>query len=192
MKSNYENELKDGLHYARKVRRLHKTWEQSKTGYKYPEKGVAYKNFLLIYCYGKIEYYFKQLLFDYFTKLGMPQRCVNFGNSIKDKLPGSMTKSRLNDWIKKECSDQWFNEINRRCNDSSYRCVHNSRYTFNDVDLALTSLTNNRHKLAHGESLYAGSVEDIIQYFEKSIVWLYEIDDIINKIVLGRFLWVLL
>ena len=53
---------------------------------------------------------------------------------------------------------------------------------FNDAYLALTSLTNLRHDLAHGTNLYSGRPEDIITYFIKSIAWLHEIDDIIKII----------
>ena len=47
MKSEYIQELNDTLSEARKIRKIFKDWERSKTGYKYPEKGAAYKNYLL-------------------------------------------------------------------------------------------------------------------------------------------------
>lgn len=182
MKEEYKNELKDALKYALKIKNTYKSWEKTKTHFKHTEKGVAYKNFLLIYCYGKIEKIFKQIVADYFTKKSMPERCVNFGNSIRDRLPGSLTKDRLNKWIKDECSQKWFDEITYRCRDVNNKCKRNKKYKFNDMYLALTSLTNLRHDLAHGSNLFNGNPDDLIDYFKKSIIWLYEIDDIIMKI----------
>lgn len=181
MKREYKDELKDAFSYALKIRRMFKSWEKTKNHHKHPEKGVAYKNFLLIYCYGKIEFYFKQIISDYFVRPCMPERCISFGNKIRERLPGSMTKGMLNEWIKKECSTKWFDEIDYRCKDPSNKCKRNKNYKFNDMYLALTSLTNLRHDLAHGTKLYLGNPDDLIDYFKKSIIWLYEIDDIINK-----------
>ena len=182
MKAKYHQELYDTLHHARKMRQIYKSWERSKTGYKYPEKGAAYKNYLLILCYGKMENIFKNLLADYFTKPGMPHRCEQFGNKIREKLPGSMAKDRLNKFIGDECSKAWLDEIKRRDTDSAYRCRHKKTYSFSDTYFAVTSLTNARRTFAHGDSPYTGSIDDLIQYYIKAIVWLYEIDDIINRI----------
>lgn len=182
MKTEYHQELYDTLAHARKIRQVYKSWERSKTGIKYPEKGTAYKNYMLIVCYGKIEHIFKNIVADYFTKPGMPQRCEQFGNKIRDRLPGSMAKDRLNKFIKDECSEAWFNEIKRRCDIPTHRCKHKARYSFSDTYVAVTSLTNARHNFAHGDSPYTGSIDDLLQYYIKAIVWLYEIDDIIDSI----------
>ena len=182
MKREYKDELKDALSYALRIRKMFKNWERTKRHYLHPEQGEAYKNFLLIYCYGKIEFYFKRILSDYFLNPNMPQRCISFGNEIRKRFPGSMAKDKLNDWIKKECSPKWYEEIDKRCKDRNSKCKRNKNYKFNDMYFALTSLTNLRHDLAHGTKLYSGSPDDLIDYFKKSIVWLYEIDDIINKI----------
>lgn len=182
MKAEYCQELYDTLAHARKIRQVYKKWERSKTGFKYPEKGAAYKNYLLIICYGKIERIFKNLVADYFNKQGMPQRCQQFGNKIREKLPGSLAKDKLNKFIGDDCSKLWLDEIKRRDRDPSYRCKHKSKYSFSDTYVAVTSLTNARYAFAHGDSPYAGSIDDLIQYYIKAIVWLYEIDDIINVI----------
>jgi hypothetical protein len=51
MKAEYIQELYDTLDHARKIKGVYKSWERSKTGFKYPEKGAAYKNYLLSpYC----------------------------------------------------------------------------------------------------------------------------------------------
>lgn len=182
MKIEYTNDLKDALKYARTIKNCYNAWQKSKSGYKHQEKGVAYKNFLLIFCYGKIENTFKKIISDYFLRNGMPQRCIDFGNKIRDALPGSMAKDKLNNWIRKECSIKWFDEIDKRCKDKNWFCKKNRTLLFNDAYLALTSLTNLRHDLAHGTNLYSGRPEDIITYFIKSIAWLHEIDDIIKII----------
>ena len=182
MKAEYIQELYDTLDHARKIKGVYKSWERSKTGFKYPEKGAAYKNYLLIVCYGKIEHVFKNILADYFTKSGMPQKCVQFGNKIRDKLPGSMARDKLNKYIKEECSEAWFSEIKRRTDDPAHRCKRKRDYSFSDAYMAVTSLTNARHKFAHGETPYTGSIDDLLLYYIKSIVWLYEIDDIINTV----------
>ncbi len=182
MKIEYVTELNDTLRCAREIRKIYKNWEQSKTGYRYPEKGAAYKNYLLILCYGKVERIFKNIVADYFTNSGMPQRCVRFGNKLRDKLEGSLAKDRLNNYIKEQCSEDWFNEIKRRTNDASYKCKRHRQYTFFEVYNAVTSLTNARHNFAHGDMPYTGSIDDLLIYYKKSIAWLYEIDDIINII----------
>ena len=182
MKTEYNEELYDTLNKAREIRRLYKKWERSKTGYKYPEKGEAYKNYMLIVCYGKIEHIFKNILADYFTQLNMPQRCKRFGNKIREKLPGSLAKDKLNQFIKEECSEEWYNEIKRRSNDPLYKCKHKKTLSFSDAYVAVTSLTNARHNFAHGDSPYTGSIDDLLQYYIKSIEWLYEIDNIINTL----------
>ena len=182
MKSEYIQELNDTLSEVRKIRKIFKDWERSKTGYKYPEKGAAYKNYLLIVCYGKIERIFKNIIGDYFTQPSMPQRCMQFGNTIREKLPGSMAKDRMNHFIKEECSSAWLDEIKKREANVTYKCKRFPRFTFADAYMGLTSLTNARHNFAHGESPYTGSVDDLIDYYQKSMAWLYEMDDIISKI----------
>lgn len=182
MKIEYNQELYDTLSHARKIRQVYRSWERSKTGFKYPEKGAAYKNYLLIVCYGKIEHVFKNILADYFTKVGMPQRCQRFGNKIRERLPGSMTKEKLNNFIKEECSEEWFLEIKRRTDDITHKCKHKRNLSFADAYIAVTSLTNARHNFAHGDSPYTGSIDDLLQYYIKAIDWLYEIDDIINTV----------
>jgi hypothetical protein len=181
MKADYKEELEDTLNHAKKIRKLYKNWESSKTGYKYPEKGIAYKNYLLICCYGKIEHVFKNIVADYFISTGMPLRCVRFGNKIRERLPGSMARDVLNKFIKEECSEEWFKEIKHR-EDTASKCSHNKSYSFKDAYIGLTSLTNIRHNFAHGTSTYTGNIDDIITYYLKSIAWLYEIDDIISYI----------
>lgn len=182
MKIDYTNDLIDALQYSRKINKYYKLWQKSKTSFKHPEKGMAYKNFLVIYCYGKIEHTFKKIVSDYFLQSGMPRRCIDFGNKIREILPGSMAKDKLNNWIKKECSEEWFNEIDKYCKDRNKFCKKKKNLLFKDAYLALTSLTNLRHDLAHGTKLYLGNPDDIITYFIKSIAWLYEIDDIIKKV----------
>ena len=161
---------------------MYKSWERSKTGIKYPEKGTAYKNYMLIVCYGKIEHIFKSIVADYFTKPGMPQRCEQFGNRIRERLPGSLVKEKLYHFIGEECSKAWLAEIKNRNNDPNYKCKYKPRYSFSDTYVAVTSLTNARHNFAHGDSPYTGSIDDLLQYYIKAIVWLYEIDDIIDSI----------
>ncbi len=182
MRIEYTQEIKDILLQAKKIVAIYKSWERSKTGYKYPEKGAAYKNYLLILCYGNIEHVFKNLIADYFTRPGMPSRCRRFGEKIRERLPGSMSKDRLNNFFKEECSELWYDEIKRRCGDINYRCIKNKKFSMNDTYVALTSLTNARHDFAHGENPYTGKIDDLLLYYRKSIVWLYEIDDIIIKI----------
>lgn len=133
MKAEYTQELYDTLDHARKIKSVYKSWERSKTGFKYPEKGAAYKNYLLIVCYGKVEHVFKNILADYFTQSGMPQKCVQFGNKIRDKLPGSMARDKLNKYIKEECSEAWFSEIKKRTEDAAHKCKHKKRYSFSDT-----------------------------------------------------------
>ena len=182
MKVEYIQELNDTLNHAKSIRKIYISWERSKTGFKYPEKGAAYKNYMLIACYGKIERIFKTLIFDYFTQPSMPQKCIQFGNKIHDQLPGSLAKERLNEFIKKECSSEWYDEIKRRLGNPAHQCKHDNRYSFSDTYMAVTFLTNARHNFAHGDSPYTGSVDDLILYYKKAIVWLYEIDDIINTV----------
>ncbi len=180
MKIEYAEALNETLDHAKKISAIYKSWERSKTGFKHPEKGAAYKNYLLIVCYGKIEYVFKNMVADYFTGPNMPQRCVQFGNTLRDRMTGSLAKDRLNHFIKNECSEDWFNEIKRRDSDITYKCKKYKSYTFAEAYIALTSLTNNRHNFAHGDKAYTGSIDNLIQYYKKAVAWLYEIDDIIN------------
>lgn len=182
MKPEYQQELSDTLLLARKICRIYKNWERSKTGYKYPEKGMAYKNYMLIVCYGKVEFIFKNMVADYFTQPQFPQRCRQFGNKIRDRLPGSMAKSSLNNFIKTECSTAWYDEIKRRVDDPTYHCRRHRRHSFSDTYLAVTSLTNARHNFAHGDAPYTGSINDLLQYYIKAIAWLYEIDNIIQTV----------
>lgn len=182
MKTEYANEIKDILVQVKKITTIYKRWERSKTGYKYPEKGAAYKNYLLILCYGNIEHLFKNIIADYFVRSSMPQRCQRFGEKIRERLPGSMAESILNKFIKEECSELWFNEIKNRCNDVSNKCYYNKKYSMKDTYIALSSLTNARHDFAHGDKPYTGKIEDLVLYYKKSIVWLYEIDNIIKVI----------
>ena len=182
MKTNYVNAIKDILVQVRKVVLIYKKWERSKTGYKDPEKGAAYKNYLLILCYGNIEHVFKNIIADYFVQATMPQKCQGFGEKIRERLPRSMAESVLNNFIKEECSELWFNEIKTRCNDVNYRCRYCKKYSMKDTYIALTSLTNARHAFAHGDNPYTGTIEDLVLYYKKSIVWLYEIDNIVSNI----------
>ena len=181
MKTNYSKELIDTLKHSQKIKQIYKTWERSKTGYKYPEKGAAYKNYLLIYCYGKIETIFKHLVADYFAQESMPQRCKQFADKIRERLPSNLTKDGINRFIREECGSDWLTELHTREKSTTYRCIHNRNYTYYDVILAVNFLTNLRNSFAHGQECYTGSIDDIIVYYKKSIVWLYEIDDVINK-----------
>lgn len=182
MKSDYTTNLKETEAHLRIVKNYFKRWQKTKHSIKTPEIGAAYKNYILIYAYGTIEKTFKNIIADHFCTPGMPQRCIQFGNKIRDQLPGSMAKERLNKFIKDECSKLWYDELARRCNDTTYKCKKNKKITVDDAYIALTSLTNSRHDFAHSAKPYTGKIDNLMEYYKKSVAFLYEIDDIINSI----------
>ena len=56
----------------------------------------------------------------------------------------------------------------------------NNKYTFSQMYASLDIIFSERCKFAHGESSYEGTITELIDNFERTISWLYEIDDIIN------------
>lgn len=181
MNVEYSNGLASALEEANRINKIYKAWENSQDFLVNPIKGTAYKNYILIRCYGQIEKTVRNILADYFTSKGMPQLCIQFGNKIRDRLHASLTKDLFPNFIKNNCSELWFVEIKRRQTDATYRCIKNHCYSFLDAFLGLTSLTNNRNSFAHGSSPYTQSIDDLIVYYEQSIVWLYELDDIVQN-----------
>lgn len=182
MKNEYITNLKDAKKHIKLVRKYFDDWQKTDYSIKTPAKGATYKNYILIYAYGTIEYTFKNLIADYFCASGMPQRCIQFGNKIRDRLPGSMAKDMLNKFIGEECSKLWLQELKKRCDDTTTKCKINNKITVDDAYIALTSLTNSRHAFAHSAKPYTGEIDDLMNYYKKSVAFLYEIDDIINTI----------
>jgi len=143
-------------------------------------------NYCLILAYGTIEDIVKKIIADYFSNKTFPARCQQFSNSLQDNFPLSIKKEGFNRFLKKECSEKWFQELDRRAKDDAYRLIRYKKYNMNDLYAKNTGATDMlataRNDFAHTGKNYTGGIKNILTLYDKSAAWLYEIDDIIATI----------
>ena len=141
----------------------------------------AFKNYAVILAYGCIENTVKNLISDYYKKPTMPMKCQQFAvNLIDNKYSLSICKELFNKFLKKDCSEQWFNELKRR-EQNQLKDKKSYRFTVQQMYMAIDFIFQERCKFAHGESSYQGTINELCENFLKAKMWLYELDNIISN-----------
>lgn len=111
----------------------------------------------------------------------MPIRCQQFAATLlNDNYSLSINKENFNRFLRKECSEQWFDELKRR-ETSNLKDKKYYKYTLQQMYLSINFIFQERCKFAHGESSYSGTINELVENFIRARAWLYELDNIISN-----------
>lgn len=179
------------IEYIEKINKIHKEllrikrkikcMQNSKNSIKKLDDINVYKNFAVILAYGCLENITKNLIADYYKDATMPLRCQSFAsNLLSDYYPLSIKKANINNFIKKECSEQWFDEL-KRIEKADIKDIKYKKYTLTQIYTSIDFIFAERCKFAHGESSYSGTINEFIDNFVRAKAWLYILDSIINN-----------
>lgn len=181
MQTEYIEKIKKTYQELLRIRRKIKIMQNSKNSIKKLDDINVYKNYAVILAYGCLENITKNIISDYYKDVKMPLRCQSFAsNLLADNYALSIKKESINRFIKKECSEQWFNELKRReelnIKDKKYK-----KFTISQMYTSIDFIFAERCKFAHGESSYLGTINELIDNFTRARAWLFELDNIINN-----------
>lgn len=181
MKIDYIEKIDKTYKELLRIKRKIKSMQNSKNSIKKLDDINVYKNYAVILAYGCLENITKNIIADYYKDLNMPLRCQNFAsNLLSDNYSLSIKKEAINNFIKKECSVQWFDEIKRR-EDNQIKDKKYKKYTLTQMYISVNFIFVERCKFAHGESSYLGTINEFIDNFIRAKAWLYELDNIVNN-----------
>ncbi len=181
MQDDYVNKINATLKELLRIRKKINKFQSSPHSINMLPDINVYKNYAVILAYGCIENISKNIIADYYKISTMPMRCQEFAaRLLGDKYSLSVDKESFKNFLKKECSSEWFEEMKRREKadllDKRYK-----RCRYSKMWMALNFIFQERCNFAHGKSSYQGTIKELIDNFYSARSWLYELDNIVSS-----------